>query len=159
MGVKLAFGFEAMLMQKRDRLRLSLSLLVAALFASFPLAAQQAPDTGVADNEIRIGNIMPYTGPLAAFATIGRAEAAYFDMVNERGGINGRKIKFVSLDDSSNPKTALEQTHDLVENENVLLMFGAFGTPSNLATRAYLNDRKVPQLFVASGDEEWAHPK
>ena len=159
MGVKLAFGFEAMLMQARKQLRLSLSLLVAALFASVPLAAQQAPDTGVADNEIRIGNIMPYTGPLAAFATIGRAEAAYFDMVNERGGINGRKIKFFSLDDSSNPKTAIEQTHDLVEKQNVLLMFGAFGTPSNLATRAYLNDRKVPQLFVASGDEEWAHPK
>jgi branched-chain amino acid transport system substrate-binding protein len=159
MGVKLAFGFEAMLMQKRNRLRLSLSLLVAAFFACFPLAAQQAPDAGGTDNEIRIGNIMPYTGPLAAFATIGRAEAAYFDMVNERGGINGRKIKFVSLDDSSNPKTALEQTHDLVEKQNVLLMFGAFGTPSNLATRAYLNDRKVPQLFVASGDEEWAHPK
>ena len=88
-----------------------------------------------------------------------RAEAAYFDMVNERGGINGRKIKFISPDDSSNPKTAVEQTHELVEKENVLLMFGSFGTPSNLATRTYLNDKKVPQLFVASGDEEWAHPK
>ena len=111
------------------------------------------------DTEIRIGNIMPYTGPLAAFAAIGRAEAAYFDMVNERGGINGRKIKFISRDDSSNPRTAVEQTSELVEQENVLLMFGSFGTPSNLATRTYLNEKKVPQLFVASGDEEWAHPK
>src|SRR6478752_5338339 len=112
MGVKLAFGFEAMLMQKRDRLRLSLSLLVAALFASFPLVAQQAPDAGVTDNEIRIGNIMPYTGPLAAFATIGRAEAAYFDMINDRGGVNGRKIRFISRDDSSSPKTAADLTRD-----------------------------------------------
>ena len=120
MGVKLAFGFEAMLMQKRNRLRLSLSLLVAALFACFPLAAQQAPDAGGTDNEIRIGNIMPYTGPLAAFATIGRAEAAYFDMVNERGGINGRKIKFVSLDDSSSPKTAIEQTQSGREAERAV---------------------------------------
>ena len=111
------------------------------------------------DDEIRIGNIMPYTGPLAAFAAIGRAEAAYFDMINERGGINGRKIKFISCDDSSNPRTAVEQTVEFVEKENVLLMFGSFGTPSNLATRTYLNEKKVPQLFVASGDEEWAHPK
>ena len=111
------------------------------------------------DTEIRIGNIMPYTGPLAAFAAIGRAEAAYFDMVNERGGINGRKIRFISRDDSSNPRTAVEHTRELVEQENVLLMFGSFGTPSNLATRTYLNEKKIPQLFVASGDEEWAHPK
>ena len=111
------------------------------------------------DTEIRIGNIMPYTGPLAAFASIGRAEAAYFDMINERGGINGRKIKFISRDDSSNPRTAVEHTSELVEQERVHLMFGSFGTPSNLATRTYLNERNIPQLFVASGDEEWAHPK
>jgi branched-chain amino acid transport system substrate-binding protein len=148
-----------MSMQTRKQTRLSISLLAAALFAFVPLAAQEAPGAGVTDTEIRVGNIMPYTGPLAAFATIGRVEAAYFDMVNERGGINGRKIKFISLDDSSNPRTALEQTRHLVEKENVLLMFGSFGTPSNLATRAYLNDKHVPQLFVASGDEEWAHPK
>jgi branched-chain amino acid transport system substrate-binding protein len=151
--------FEATLMQTRKPTRLSISLLAAALFAFVPLAAQQAPAAGVTDTEIRVGNIMPYTGPLAAFATIGRAEAAYFDMINERGGINGRKIKFISLDDSSNPRTAVEQTRHLVETESVLLMFGSFGTPSNLATRAYLNDKHVPQLFVASGDEEWAHPK
>jgi branched-chain amino acid transport system substrate-binding protein len=143
----------------RKHIRLSISLLAAGLLASVPSGAQQAPAPSVTDQEIRIGNVMPYTGPLAAFATIGRAEAAYFDMINERGGINGRKIKFISYDDSSNPRTAVEQTRDLVEKENVLLMFGSFGTPSNLATRKYLNEKKVPQLFVASGDEEWARPK
>ena len=126
---------------------------------STPAPAQQAPDASATDGEIRIGNIMPYTGPLTAFAAIGRAESAYFDMVNERGGINGRKIRFISRDDSSNPRMAAEETRDLVEKEKVLLMFGSFGTPDNLATRSYLNESKVPQLFVASGDEEWAHPK
>jgi len=135
-----------------------LALIAAALFAG-PITVQQAQAGGVTDTEIRIGNIMPYTGPLAAFAAIGRAEAAYFDMVNDRGGINGRKIKFISRDDSSNPRMAVEHTRQLVEQENVLLMFGSFGTPSNLATRTYLNEKKAPQLFVASGDEEWAHPK
>ena len=148
----------AMLMQTRTQTALSISLLLAALFAATPSRAQQAPEAAT-DTEIRIGNIMPYTGPLAAFATIGRAEMAYFDMINARGGVNGRKIRFMSVDDSSNPKTALEQTQGLVETQNVLLMFGSFGTPDNLATRAYLNGKKVPQLFVASGDEEWAHPK
>ncbi|QOZ24526.1 branched-chain amino acid ABC transporter substrate-binding protein [Bradyrhizobium sp. CCBAU 51753] len=146
----------AMLMQTRTQIALSLS--VAALLVAAPLRAQQASQA-TADNDIRIGNVMPYTGPLAAFGTIGRAEAAYFDMVNARGGINGRKIRFVSVDDSSNPKAAMEQTRDLVEKQNVLLMFGSFGTPSNLAVRNYLNEKNVPQLFVASGDEEWARPK
>jgi ABC-type branched-subunit amino acid transport system substrate-binding protein len=136
-----------------------LTLIAAALIAGMPISAQQAHGGGVTDTEIRIGNIMPYTGPLTAFAAIGRAEAAYFDMINDRGGINGRKIKFISRDDNSNPRMAAEHTRELVEQENVLLMFGSFGTPSNLATRPYLNRNKVPQLFVASGDEEWAHPK
>jgi branched-chain amino acid transport system substrate-binding protein len=114
---------------------------------------------GAAAPEIRIGNVMPYTGPLAAFGTIGRAEAAYFDMVNDNGGINGRKVRLVSYDDSSDPTTAAEQTRKLVETDQVLLMFGSFGTPSNLATRTYLNQRGIPQLFVASGSEAWANPK
>jgi branched-chain amino acid transport system substrate-binding protein len=135
---------------------LSASLISAALLAPMATSAQQgtAPDT-----EIRIGNLMPYTGALAAFATIGRAEAAYFDMLNERGGINGRKVKFISVDDSGNSREATERTRELVEQEKVLLMFGSFGTPDNLATRQYLNERKIPQLFVASGGEEWAHPR
>jgi branched-chain amino acid transport system substrate-binding protein len=152
-------AFEARLMQTRKTSWRFVPLLLAALFALVPTSAQATPDLGGPDDEIRIGNIMPYTGPLAAFATIGRAEAAYFDMINARGGINGRKLKFISYDDSSNPRTALEHTVELVEKENVQIMFGSFGTPSNVATRPYLNENKVPQLFVASGDEEWAQPK
>jgi branched-chain amino acid transport system substrate-binding protein len=132
---------------------------VALLLASVWSALRPTRAAGVNDTEIRIGNIMPYTGPLAAFGSIGRAEAAYFDMINERGGINGRKVRFISRDDSSNPKTAVENTKELVEQERVHLMFGSFGTPSNMATRAYLNEQSIPQLFVASGDEEWSHPK
>ena len=146
-------------MQATRKIRLLPAFFAALLLASFAAAVQPAQAAGVTDTEIRIGNIMPYTGPLAAFASIGRAEAAYFDMINERGGINGRKIRFISRDDSSNPRTAVEQTSELVEQERVHLMFGSFGTPSNLATRTYLNERNIPQLFVASGDEEWAHPK
>src|SRR5258707_4265916 len=133
------------------------SALVAAMILASPLPPAAA--AGVTDTEIRIGNIMPYTGPLTAFAAIGRAEAAYFDMVNERGGINGRKISFIPRADSSSPVTALEETRNLVEEQNVLFMFGSFGTPDNLATRKYLNEKNIPQLFVASGDEEWAHPR
>jgi branched-chain amino acid transport system substrate-binding protein len=146
-------------MQTIRETRRTLAIIAVMFLASTPVAAQQAQDAGATDAEIRIGNIMPYTGPLAGFAAIGRAEAAYFDMVNDRGGINGRKIRFISRDDSSNPRMAVEHTRQLVEQENVLLVFGSFGTPSNLATRNYLNEKKVPQLFVASGDEEWAHPK
>ena len=146
-------------MQATRKIRLLPAFFAALLLASFAAAVQPAHAAGVTDTEIRIGNIMPYTGPLAAFASIGRAEAAYFDMINERGGVNGRKIRFISRDDSSNPRTAVEHTSELVEQERVHLMFGSFGTPSNLATRTYLNERNIPQLFVASGDEEWAHPK
>jgi ABC-type branched-subunit amino acid transport system substrate-binding protein len=152
-------AFEAMSMQTTTKARRIVSFLAAALVASATAATPPARGAGVTDTEIRIGNIMPYTGPLAAFAAIGRAEAAYFDMINERGGINGRKIRFISRDDSSNPRMAIEHTSELVEQERVHLMFGSFGTPSNLATRTYLNERSIPQLFVASGDEEWAHPK
>jgi branched-chain amino acid transport system substrate-binding protein len=129
----------------------AMSLAVAMILWPVPTNAELVSDSGATDIEIRIGNIMPYTGPLAAFSTMGRAEAAYFDMVNDNGGLNGRKVKFISYDDSSNPRTAVEQTRRLIETDNVLLIFGSFGTPSNLATRSYLNDRKIPQLFVASG--------
>ncbi|MBR0795771.1 ABC transporter substrate-binding protein [Bradyrhizobium jicamae] len=144
-------------MQTKRQAVPSIVLVLGALTTVAALRAQPATEAAV-DGDIRIGNIMPYTGPLAAFATIGRAEAAYFDMINEQGGVNGRKIKFISVDDSSSPQTAVEQTRDLVEKQNVLMMFGSFGTPDNLATRTYLNERKIPQLFVASGDEAWAHP-
>src|SRR6201998_460719 len=146
-------------MQAIRRHSLMISLLVSAVLGPTITEAGEILDTGTSDSEIRIGNIMPYTGLLAAFATIGKAEAAYFDMVNDNGGINGRKIKFISYNDNSNPVTAVEQTRRLVETDKVLLMFGSFGTPSNLATRPYLNGAQVPQLFVASGDNEFANPQ
>jgi branched-chain amino acid transport system substrate-binding protein len=137
----------------------AIPLLMAVIFWPGFTNADLVSDSAVSDSEIRIGNIMPYTGPLAAFGAIGRAEAAYFDMVNDNGGIHGRKVRFISYDDSSNPATAVKQTRKLVETDKVLLMFGSFGTPGNLATRNYLNERKTPQLFVASGDNEWANPR
>ena len=130
-----------------------LLVLVLALTSLSAMSVKRA-DQSTDDEEIRIGNLMPYTGPLAEFAAIGKAEAAYFDMVNERGGINGRKVRFVSYDDNSDPTVALDLTRILVERENVLFMFGSFGTPGNLAVRGYLNERKIPQLFAASGAEE-----
>jgi len=138
---------------------LVLPLVAVLALLSGAVSADQTLDAAATDSEIRVGNVMPYTGPLAAFSTMGMTEAAYFDMINERGGINGRKIKFISYDDSSDPVAALEQTKKLVETDKVLLMFGSFGTPGNLAARPYLNQRKIPQLFLASGDEEWSNPK
>ena len=128
---------------------MAILLLAGMIVAPGTTDADEVLGAGTNDTDIRVGNIMPYTGLLAAFATIGKAEAAYFEMVNDNGGINGRKVKFISYDDSSNPATAIELTRKLVEIDRVLLTFGSFGTPSNLATRPYLNDRRIPQLFVA----------
>jgi ABC-type branched-subunit amino acid transport system substrate-binding protein len=134
--------------------------LIAVVLALTSLSAisERVRDQGVTDTEIRIGNLMPYSGGLQAFGAIGKAEAAYFELLNERGGINGRKISFISYDDKSDPATALNLTRGLVENDNVLLMFGSFGTPGNFAVRKYLNERQVPQLFVASGDDHLFDP-
>ena len=131
---------------------------IALLFRPALTGAEQVLAPAAGDAEIRIGSVMPYTGPLAAYGAIGRTEAAHFDMVNDHGGINGRKVRFISYDDSSAPATATERTRQLIERDQVLLMFGAFGTPANLATRSFLNERRIPQLFVASGSEEWARP-
>jgi branched-chain amino acid transport system substrate-binding protein len=133
-------------------------LAIAVALLSLSAISQRAREQGVTDTEIRIGNLMPYTGSLQAFGAIGKAEAAYFDMINERGGINGRKVRFISYDDNSDPSTALDLTRGLVERDNVLLMFGSFGTPGNLAVRRHLNERQIPQLFVASGDEQLSNP-
>uniref|UniRef100_A0ABS3M9Q9 ABC transporter substrate-binding protein n=1 Tax=Bradyrhizobium quebecense TaxID=2748629 RepID=A0ABS3M9Q9_9BRAD len=126
--------------------------------ASLGAITQQVRDQGATDTEIRIGNLMPYTGALEIFGQIGKAEAAYFEMINERGGIGGRKIRFMSYDDLSDVSNAMDLTRILVETDNVLLMFGSFGTPENLAVRKYLNERQVPQLFVASGDQDLSEP-
>src|SRR5438105_1076979 len=134
--------------------------LIAILLALTSLSAisEQVREQGVTDTEIRIGNVMPYSGSLEVFGAIGKAEAAYFEMINERGGINGRKVRFISYDDKSDPAAALDLARDLIEKDNVLLMFGSFGTPGNFAVRTYLNDKQIPQLFVASGDDHLSDP-
>ena len=135
-------------------------LSAAALLATSSVAlAQKTYDTGATDTEIKIGNIMPYSGPASAYGVIGKAEAAYFNKVNEEGGINGRKINFVTYDDAYSPPKAVEQVRKLVEGDEVLLVFNSLGTPSNTAIQKYLNGKKVPQLFVATGATKWGDPK
>ena len=120
-------------------------------------AGQYGP--GVSDSEIKIGNTMPYSGPASAYGVIGKAEAAYFAMINEQGGINGRKINFISRDDGYSPPKTVEQVRKLVEEDQVLFIFNPLGTPPNTAIRGYLNENKVPQLFVATGADKWNDPK
>jgi branched-chain amino acid transport system substrate-binding protein len=120
--------------------------------------AQKKYDTGATDTEIKIGNIVPYSGPASAYGIIGKSEEAYFKMINENGGINGRKITFISYDDAYSPPKAVEQVRKLVESDEVLVVFSALGTPSNTAIQKYLNAKKVPQLFVATGATKWNDP-
>ncbi|MFZ5735525.1 amino acid/amide ABC transporter substrate-binding protein (HAAT family) [Rhodopseudomonas thermotolerans] len=140
---------------------LAASAAVAVSFAAFTGAAfaQKKYDTGASDTEIKIGNIMPYSGPASAYGTIGKTEEAYFRMINEQGGINGRKINFISYDDAYSPPKAVEQARKLVESDEVLAVFNPLGTPSNTAIQKYLNAKKVPQLFVATGASKWNDPK
>jgi branched-chain amino acid transport system substrate-binding protein len=135
--------------------------LVAAVVALTATAAtaQKKYDTGATDTEIKIGNIMPYSGPASAYAVIGKTEQAYFNKINAEGGINGRKIKFISYDDGYQPAKTVAQARKLVEGDQVLLLFNTLGTPSNAAIEKYMNAKKVPQLFVASGASRWNDPK
>jgi len=128
-------------------------------FGLAPATAQKAYDTGASDTEIKIGNIMPYSGPLSAYASIGKTIAAYFDKVNAEGGVNGRKINFISYDDAFNPSKTVEQARKLVESDGVLLIFQSLGTVTNLAIQKYMNLKKVPQLFVGSGSSKFGDPK
>jgi branched-chain amino acid transport system substrate-binding protein len=121
--------------------------------------AQKKYDTGATDTEIKIGNIMPYSGPASAYGVIGKTIDAYFKKVNAEGGINGRKINFITYDDGYSPPKAVEQTRKLVESDEVLFMFNPLGTPGNTAIQKYLNSKKVPQLFVATGATKWNDPK
>jgi branched-chain amino acid transport system substrate-binding protein len=131
----------------------SLALVSGLAFA----AGQYGP--GASDTEIKIGNTMPYSGPVSAYGIIGKTEAAYFAMINEQGGINGRKINFISRDDGYSPPKTVEQVRQLVEQDQVLFLFSTLGTPTNVAIHTYLNDNKVPQLFVATGADQWNDPK
>src|SRR5262245_37417477 len=133
------------------------ALLLALAFAH-PAAAQKNYAPGVSDREIKIGQTMPYSGPASAYGAVGLAELAYFRMLNERGGVNGRKINLISLDDGYSPPQTVEQTRRLVEQDGVAFIFGSLGTPTNAAVQKYLNDRKVPQLLIASGGNRFADP-
>src|SRR5450631_1523588 len=136
------------------------STAIILLGASGSIAlAQKKYDSGASDTEIKIGNIMPYSGPLSAYGVIGRTEAAYFGKINAEGGINGRKITFISYDDTYSPPKTVEQARKLVESDEVLIVFNPLGTPPNSAIQKYMNSKKVPQLFVATGATKWNDPK
>jgi branched-chain amino acid transport system substrate-binding protein len=132
---------------------------VAVMISAGVAVAANRYDVGATNTEIKIGNIMPYSGPASAYGVIGHVEAAYFRKVNDEGGINGRKINFISYDDSYSPPKAVEQARKLVEDDQVLLIFNSLGTPSNTAIQRYMNEKKVPQLFVATGATKWNDPK
>src|SRR6202161_1644081 len=121
--------------------------------------AQKKYDTGATDTEIKIGNVEAYSGPASAYGVIGKTEEAYFKMVNDQGGINGRKINFISYDDGYSPPKTVEQTRKLIESDEVFLVFNALGTPTQTAVQKYQNAKKVPQLFLATGASKWNDPK
>jgi branched-chain amino acid transport system substrate-binding protein len=135
------------------------SMAGLAVAVATPALAQKKYDTGANDKEIKIGNTNPYSGPASAYGTIGKTIDAYFKKVNAEGGINGRKINFISYDDGYSPPKAVEQVRKLVESDEVLLVFQPLGTPSNTAIQKYMNAKKVPQLFVATGATKWGDPK
>jgi len=136
-----------------------IAFLAIALTLAFPAAAQKKYDPGASDSEIKIGNTNPYSGPASAYGTIGKTIAAYFKMVNEQGGINGRKVNFVSYDDGYSPPKTVEMARKLVEQDQVLFLFQTLGTPPNTAIHKYMNMRKVPQMHVATGATKWNDPK
>jgi branched-chain amino acid transport system substrate-binding protein len=133
--------------------------LAAVLMIAVPALAQNKYAPGVSDTEIRIGQTMPYSGPASAYGAIGRAEAAYFTMLNEEGGVNGRRITLLSLDDGYSPPKTFEQTRRLVEQENVAFIFSSLGTPTGVVVHKYLNEKQVPQLFQSSGATFWGDPE
>ena len=140
------------------------SICAAALAAALALAAptalaQKRYDPGASDTEIKIGNTMPYSGPASTYGTIGKVEAAYFRKINDEGGINGRKINFISLDDGFSPPKTVEMTRRLVEQDEVLLLFNMLGTPTNIAVHKYVNAKKIPHLFLATGASRWNDPQ
>jgi branched-chain amino acid transport system substrate-binding protein len=147
-----------MIRNRRSCLIFAATILAIGL-AVAPASAQKRYDEGASDAEIKIGNTNPYSGNASAYGVIGKTIEAFFKKVNDEGGINGRKINFISYDDGySSPKT-VEMVHKLVENDKVLFLFNTLGTPSNTAIQKYMNQQKVPQLFVATGASKWGNPK
>jgi branched-chain amino acid transport system substrate-binding protein len=148
-----------MLSKQELRIAAFSTAVIAFAATSGGALAQKKYDTGATDTEIKIGNIMPYSGPASAYGVIGKTEQAYFNKINAEGGINGRKINFVTYDDGYSPPKAVEQARKLVESDEVLVVFNPLGTPSNSAIQKYLNSKKIPQLFVATGATKWNDPK
>jgi branched-chain amino acid transport system substrate-binding protein len=132
---------------------------VAIALSASSASAQKKYDTGATDTEIKIGQTVPFSGPASAYATIGKAQAAYINMVNDQGGVNGRKVNFIQYDDAYSPPKTVEQVRKLVESDEVLLTFQLIGTPPNAAVQKYLNTKKVPQLFAATGASRFTDPK
>lgn len=145
------------MLSRKHFLAASIAMALATLAA--PAAAQKKYDPGASDTEIKIGQTMPYSGPASAYGTIGKVEAAYFKMLNEQGGINKRKINFISLDDGYSPPKTVEMVRRLVEQDEVLFLMNTLGTPSNTAIHKYMNGKKVPHLFLATGASKWNDPK
>jgi branched-chain amino acid transport system substrate-binding protein len=135
------------------------SWVTAAALALAATSAAAADTPGVTATEIKIGNTMPYSGPASSYSAIGKTEAAFFKMINEAGGVAGRKINFISLDDAYSPPKTVEQVKRLVEQEEVAFTFNTLGTPPNTAIEKYMNEHKVPQLFVATGADKWGNYK
>lgn len=142
----------------RKGLMLAATAGIAAI-ATSPVAAQKKYDPGASDREIKVGNIMPYSGPASVYGEVGKTEAAYFRMINAEGGINGRRLNFISYDDAYSPPKTVEQARKLVESDEVLLIFSSLGTPTNTAIQRYMNTRKVPQLFISAGATKWDDPQ
>src|ERR1700687_4231336 len=144
-----------------QKLRIAAFSTAAIAFAATTgsALAQKKYDTGATDTEIKIGNIMPYSGPASAYGVIGKTEEAYFKKINAEGGITGRKINFIRYDDGYSPPKTVEQARKLVESDEVLVVFNPLGTPPNSAIQKYMNSKKVPQLFVATGATKWNDPK
>jgi branched-chain amino acid transport system substrate-binding protein len=148
---------EQSMISRRTLLQAGAVSAAALGFGSRSARADNAP--GVTDTEIKIGQTMPYSGPASAYGVIGKADVAYFKMINDMGGVNGRKLNLISLDDGYSPPKAVEQTRRLVEQEQVAFIFNSLGTPSNYAIRPYLTENKIPQLFVATGAAMWSDPQ
>jgi branched-chain amino acid transport system substrate-binding protein len=140
-------------------LRWLVVLIAVSTMGSGAALAEKKYGPGATDSEIKIGQTMPYSGPASAYGTIGKSELAYFKMINDQGGINGRKIDLISLDDGYSPPRTVEQIRKLVEEEQVLFTFQTLGTPPNSAIHKYMNAKQVPQLFVATGATKWGDPQ
>src|SRR6185312_11124796 len=140
-------------------LHLLAGTVIAIALSATSASAQKKYDTGASDTEIKIGQTVPFSGPASAYAGIGKTQAAYIRMINDQGGVNGRKINLIQYDDAYSPPKAVEQVRRLVEGDEVLLTFQIIGTPSNAAVQKYLNLKKVPQLFAATGVARFSDPK